>query len=69
MALKKERFLVGQPKTAPSASRSKINSTMGKLTKGGKANAGPSAMTPRKGTGRRVRSTPMNVYTMDTPLP
>lgn len=64
MALKKEQFLVGQPKAAPHAPKSKIKSTLGTLTPAGRSNAGPSARNPRKGTSKRVRSTPMNVYTM-----
>lgn len=69
MALKREQFLVNQPRRAPSASKSKIKSTLGKLTPGGRANAGPSALTPRKGRSKGIKSTPMNVYTMLTPDP
>lgn len=69
MALKREQFLVNQPRRAPSASKSKIKSTLGALTPGGRANAGSSSIKPRAKSGGRVKSTKMNVYTMDTPLP
>jgi hypothetical protein len=59
MALKKEQFLVGQPKAAPKAPKSKINSTLGTLTPGGRANRGSHVILPAKRSGAGIPATKM----------
>lgn len=55
MALKKEQFLVGQPKRAPKSSTG-INKTPGTLTATGRRNAGPSVIKPAGRSGGKIPS-------------
>jgi hypothetical protein len=64
MALKKEQFLVNQPRNPKGKAPVQLT---GRTTPAGRKNAGPSSLTPARGGSKRLKGTPNNVYHMGQP--